>query len=81
MELLDCFKDFRSIKNTGNICQGEGFMEVEFLYLGGRLVLLDFDSNETKDRFMNQEGIKSWFYDMKVWQDDSHVMKELFEFK
>ncbi|GJX76936.1 hypothetical protein Tco_0323747 [Tanacetum coccineum] len=35
LALLGCYKDFRSIANNHFICRSEGFLEVEFKYLGG----------------------------------------------
>lgn len=49
LTLIDCYKEFRSIESTCSICQGEGFTDVEFLYVSVRWVLLDFSSAEIKD--------------------------------
>ena len=59
--LLGCYKDFRAIANTRSICQGEGFRDVQPVYLGGLWVLLDFVSLEARDKFLNHAPFKCWF--------------------
>ncbi|KAL4580939.1 hypothetical protein LXL04_017145 [Taraxacum kok-saghyz] len=47
--ILGCFKDFRSIANIRCMCQGEGFLDIDPVYLGGLWVLLDFPNLEKRD--------------------------------
>ncbi|PWA76520.1 reverse transcriptase domain, Reverse transcriptase zinc-binding domain protein [Artemisia annua] len=77
LALLGCYNDFRSIANTRFICQSEGFMEVEFRYLGGLWVLFEFTSLEAKDKFLKHKGIAAWFSTLKPWHDDFVVKERL----
>ncbi|GJY17363.1 putative RNA-directed DNA polymerase, eukaryota, reverse transcriptase zinc-binding domain protein [Tanacetum coccineum] len=77
LALLGCYKDFRSIANTRIMCRNEGFMEVKFKYLGGLWVLFDFPSKEVKEKFLNHNGIKSWFSTLKPWYDEFVVDERL----
>lgn len=73
MALLGCFKDYRSIENICGVIQGEGFTEVDFYYLGGLWVLLDFNPSVSRDRFLNHACFNTWFSDLKPWHDDFYV--------
>ncbi|GKF64249.1 hypothetical protein Tco_0187697, partial [Tanacetum coccineum] len=77
MALLGCYKDFCSIANTHTMCHNEGFMEVEFKYLGGLWVLFEFPSKEVKEKFLNHNGIKYWFSTLKPWYDEFVVDERL----
>ncbi|PWA92161.1 RNA-directed DNA polymerase, eukaryota, Reverse transcriptase zinc-binding domain protein [Artemisia annua] len=75
LALLGCYKDFRSIANTRTMCSTEGFLEVDFKYLGGLWVLFDFTTKDARDKFLNHKGVKSWFSTLKLWHND-FVMEE-----
>ncbi|GKB71672.1 putative RNA-directed DNA polymerase, eukaryota, reverse transcriptase zinc-binding domain protein [Tanacetum coccineum] len=75
LAILGCFKDFRSIANTRNLCRGKGFMDLDFKYLGGLWVLFDFNSLEARNNFLKHKGISTWFSSLKPWHDD-FVMDE-----
>ncbi|KAL4579237.1 hypothetical protein LXL04_015375 [Taraxacum kok-saghyz] len=62
--IVGCFKDFRAIGNTHRMCQGEGFLDVEPMYLGGLWVLLDFPNKRIV--WLEVEGIPllAWVNDM-----------------
>ncbi|GKB05354.1 putative RNA-directed DNA polymerase, eukaryota, reverse transcriptase zinc-binding domain protein [Tanacetum coccineum] len=75
--ILGCFKDFRSIANTRNLCRGEGFMDLDFKYLGGLWVLFDFNSLEARNNFLKHKGISTWFSSLKPWHDDFVVDERL----
>ncbi|GKE73231.1 reverse transcriptase domain, reverse transcriptase zinc-binding domain protein [Tanacetum coccineum] len=77
LALLGCYKDFSSIANTRTMCRNEGFMKVDFKYLGGLWVLFDFPSKEAKEKFLNHNGIKSWFSTLKPWYDEFVVDERL----
>ncbi|GJS35629.1 RNA-directed DNA polymerase, eukaryota, reverse transcriptase zinc-binding domain protein [Tanacetum coccineum] len=70
LTLLGCYKEFCSITNIRTMCHTEGFLEVDFKYLGGLWVLLDFTTKDTKDKFFNHKGVNSWFSTLKPWHDD-----------
>ncbi|GKD19426.1 reverse transcriptase domain, reverse transcriptase zinc-binding domain protein, partial [Tanacetum coccineum] len=59
LAILGCYKDFRSIENTRTLCLSEGFLDVEFKYLGGLWVLFEFSSLDARNKFMKHEGILS----------------------
>ncbi|PWA72044.1 hypothetical protein CTI12_AA274020 [Artemisia annua] len=77
LALIGCFKDFRSIANTRTICSSEGFLDVDFKYLGGLWVLFDFNSKEARDKFHNHKGVNTWFSILKGWHDDFVVEERL----
>ncbi|GJZ74529.1 RNA-directed DNA polymerase, eukaryota, reverse transcriptase zinc-binding domain protein [Tanacetum coccineum] len=59
LALLGCCKDFRSIANTHTMCSSEGFLGIDFKYLGGLWVLFDFNSKDVRDKFLNHNGTTS----------------------
>ncbi|GKB72076.1 RNA-directed DNA polymerase, eukaryota, partial [Tanacetum coccineum] len=77
LDILGCFKDFRSIANTRNLCRSEGFLDVDFKYLGGLWVLFEFTSQEAKKKFINHKVVSRWFSSMKPWHDDFVVEERL----
>ncbi|GJW89550.1 RNA-directed DNA polymerase, eukaryota [Tanacetum coccineum] len=77
LALLGCYKDFRSIANTRFICRSEGFLEVEFKYLGGLWVLFEFKSLDAKEKSLYHKGIAAWFSSLKAWHDDFVVEERL----
>ncbi|GJY15022.1 hypothetical protein Tco_0385444 [Tanacetum coccineum] len=68
--LLGCYKDFRAIANTRNMCRNEGFLNIDFKYLGGLWVLFDFKSLDARDKFLNHKVILTRFSTLKPWYDD-----------
>ncbi|GKA04369.1 RNA-directed DNA polymerase, eukaryota, reverse transcriptase zinc-binding domain protein [Tanacetum coccineum] len=76
LAILGCYKDFRSIENTRTLCQSEGFLDVEFKYLGGLWVLFKFSSLDARNKFLKHEGILSCFSSLKPWHDDFVVCKK-----
>ncbi|GKC68758.1 reverse transcriptase domain, reverse transcriptase zinc-binding domain protein, partial [Tanacetum coccineum] len=77
LALLSSYKDFCSIVNTRTLCSNEGFLEVDFKYLGGLWVLFDFSSLDARDKFLNHKGVKTWFSTLKPWHDDFIVDERL----
>ncbi|GKC15182.1 reverse transcriptase domain, reverse transcriptase zinc-binding domain protein [Tanacetum coccineum] len=75
--LLGCFKDIRSIGNIRTLCKMEGFIDVEFKYLGGLWVLFVFNTNDAKDKFLNHKVVNTWFSTLKLWHDDFVVDERL----
>ncbi|PWA72841.1 hypothetical protein CTI12_AA072720 [Artemisia annua] len=75
--LLRCFKDFRAIANTKNMCHNEGFLNVDFKYLGGLWVLFDFDSEEARNKFLSHKGILTWFSSLIPWYNEFVVDERL----
>lgn len=65
LAILGCYKDFRSVANTRTLCRSEGFLEVDFIYLGGLWILFKFKSLGTRNKFLNHKGISTWFSSMK----------------
>ncbi|GKE79347.1 reverse transcriptase domain, reverse transcriptase zinc-binding domain protein, partial [Tanacetum coccineum] len=77
LALLGCYKDFRAIASTRSMCHNKGFSNVDFKYLGGLWVLFDFESSESRDKFLNHKGILTWFYTLKPWYNDFVVDERL----
>ncbi|GJX71226.1 reverse transcriptase domain, reverse transcriptase zinc-binding domain protein [Tanacetum coccineum] len=77
LAILGCYKDFRSIANTRILCRSEGFLDVDFKYLGGLWILFEFKSMDTRNNLLKHEGILSWFSSMKPWHDDFMVEERL----
>ncbi|PWA95475.1 hypothetical protein CTI12_AA008630 [Artemisia annua] len=75
--LLGCYKDFRAIANTRSMCRNEGFLDVDFKYLGCLWVLFDFGSSDARDKFLNHKGVSTWFTILKPWHDDFVVEERL----
>nr|GEZ36918.1 reverse transcriptase domain, reverse transcriptase zinc-binding domain protein [Tanacetum cinerariifolium] len=70
MAILGCYKDFCAIAHMRSLCRSEGFLDVEFNYLGGLWVLFEFLSQDAMDKFIKHEGILSKFSSLKPWHDD-----------
>ncbi|GKC83397.1 RNA-directed DNA polymerase, eukaryota, reverse transcriptase zinc-binding domain protein [Tanacetum coccineum] len=66
LALLSSYKDFCSIVNTQTLCSNEGFLEVDFKYLGGLWVLFDFSSLDARDKFLNHKGVP-----IRAWNNDT----------
>ncbi|GJV98258.1 reverse transcriptase domain, reverse transcriptase zinc-binding domain protein [Tanacetum coccineum] len=77
LALLGCYKDFRAIANTRRMCHNEGFLDVDFKYLGGLWVLFDFESSDARDKFLKHNGVTTWFSILKPWHDDFVVEERL----
>ncbi|GJS06437.1 putative RNA-directed DNA polymerase, eukaryota, reverse transcriptase zinc-binding domain protein [Tanacetum coccineum] len=77
LALLGCYKDFWAIASTRSMCHNEGFLNVDFKYLGGLWVLFDFESSEARDKFLNHKGILTWFSTLKPWYNDFVVDERL----
>ncbi|GKA82971.1 reverse transcriptase domain, reverse transcriptase zinc-binding domain protein [Tanacetum coccineum] len=77
LAVVGCFKDFRSIVNAKIICRNEGFQGVETKYLGGLWVMFEFNDKDVRDKFLNHEGILSWFSSLKIWNDEFVVAEIL----
>nr|GFA09452.1 reverse transcriptase domain, reverse transcriptase zinc-binding domain protein [Tanacetum cinerariifolium] len=59
------------------MCRCEGFLDVEFKYLGGLWVLFEFSSHEARDKFFKHKGVLLWFSSLKPWHDDFVVKERL----
>ncbi|KAL4560965.1 hypothetical protein LXL04_033123 [Taraxacum kok-saghyz] len=68
--VIGCYKDFRAIENARCLCQGEGFLDVEPMYLGGLWVLFNFSNTVTRDNFLAHEAFYAWFSVLKPWHND-----------
>nr|GEY14186.1 hypothetical protein [Tanacetum cinerariifolium] len=77
MALLGCYKDFHAIANTRSMCRSEGFLDVEFKYLGGLWVLFEFSTQEVKVNFQKHKGILAYFSSLTPWYDEFVVKERL----
>nr|GEW01818.1 RNA-directed DNA polymerase, eukaryota [Tanacetum cinerariifolium] len=55
-------KDVNYIPNLRTLLMDEGFFDVKLKYLGGMLVMFEFDKVDTKVNMMQHIGVKSWFH-------------------
>ncbi|GJU58526.1 RNA-directed DNA polymerase, eukaryota [Tanacetum coccineum] len=62
--------DFVSINNLKVMLLSEGFSTEKISYLGGLWVLLEFNSNKTRSKFMKHVGVNSWFKRLSDVQPD-----------
>ncbi|GJY44702.1 reverse transcriptase domain, reverse transcriptase zinc-binding domain protein [Tanacetum coccineum] len=60
-----------------DVKEGEGFLDVEFKYLGGLWLLFEFNMLDAKNKFLNHKGIAAWFSSLKAWHDDFVVEERL----
>ncbi|GJX03840.1 hypothetical protein Tco_0189756 [Tanacetum coccineum] len=67
LALLGCYKDFWAIANARSMCRSEGFLDVEFKYLGGLWVLFEFLSVEARENFLKHDGVLSWAWDSNTF--------------
>lgn len=77
LALIGCVKEFRSLPNLRNLCKGEGFVDIDFKYIGGLWVLMDFSSVDSREKFNNHTGINSWFQELLPWTREFIVKERL----
>nr|GFA30892.1 UvrD-like helicase, ATP-binding domain, P-loop containing nucleoside triphosphate hydrolase [Tanacetum cinerariifolium] len=58
-------KDVNSIPNLHTILTNEGFMDVKLSYLGGLWVMIELNSEETKMKLLQYNGVNLWFEELK----------------
>ncbi|GKD46421.1 RNA-directed DNA polymerase, eukaryota [Tanacetum coccineum] len=68
-------KQFMSIQKLPTILSKEGFPNVNLTYLGGLWVMMKFSSLITKEKFLHNVGVASWFNTLSNPQHD-FVSKE-----
>ncbi|PWA89223.1 RNA-directed DNA polymerase, eukaryota, Reverse transcriptase zinc-binding domain protein [Artemisia annua] len=66
LALLGCYKDFRSIANTRTMCSTEGFLEVDFKYLGGLWLWHNDFVVEERLIWLEIEGVP-----IRAWNNDT----------
>nr|GEW65582.1 nucleotide-binding alpha-beta plait domain-containing protein [Tanacetum cinerariifolium] len=59
--LLGRVKEFASLANLKMTLSNEGFMDIKIQYMGEYWVLMEFASEETKEKFRDNVSIRSWF--------------------
>nr|GEY08680.1 nucleotide-binding alpha-beta plait domain-containing protein [Tanacetum cinerariifolium] len=59
--LLGRVKEFVSLANLKMTLSNEGFMDIKIHYMGEFWVLLEFSSEESKEKFRDNVSIGSWF--------------------
>lgn len=78
LTLIGEVKDFCSLTNLRVICGNEGFEEINYDYLGGKWVSLEFYSMHANNNFLHHVGVRSWFEKLEDWKYDfelkSHVV-------
>nr|GEZ30010.1 RNA-directed DNA polymerase, eukaryota, nucleotide-binding alpha-beta plait domain protein [Tanacetum cinerariifolium] len=64
-QVMGITKDVNSISNLRNILTNEGFMDVKLSYLGGLWDMIELNSEETKMKLLQHNGVNSWFEELK----------------
>ncbi|GJZ84116.1 nucleotide-binding alpha-beta plait domain-containing protein [Tanacetum coccineum] len=59
--LMGKVKEFASLSNMRMVLENEGFDNIVIKYMGGYWVLLEFQSEETKQTFKDNAGVGTWF--------------------
>ncbi|GJR41814.1 RNA-directed DNA polymerase, eukaryota [Tanacetum coccineum] len=59
--LMGKVKTFNSLSNLKPVLAKEGFDEIKLKYMGGLWVLIDFQTITTKEKFMANTSVVSWF--------------------
>nr|GEV35789.1 RNA-directed DNA polymerase, eukaryota [Tanacetum cinerariifolium] len=74
---VGCVKDFKSLFNLQNVFYCEGFNEIKIIYLGSFLVMMEFDSFQSCDKFHTHESINSWFSSLSPWTPHFEVQDRI----
>nr|GEX56060.1 hypothetical protein [Tanacetum cinerariifolium] len=64
-QVMGITRDVNSIPNLRTILTNEGFMDVKLSYLGGLWVMIELNSEETKMKLLQHNGVNSWFEELK----------------
>ncbi|GJU31529.1 RNA-directed DNA polymerase, eukaryota [Tanacetum coccineum] len=59
--LMGKVKEFTSMTNLKAALAHEGFDNIKFKYMGGLWVMLQFNTEDSKERFKSNMGTRSWF--------------------
>ncbi|GJV68080.1 nucleotide-binding alpha-beta plait domain-containing protein [Tanacetum coccineum] len=59
--LMGKVKDFDSLSNLKAVIANKGFEDIKLKYMGGLWVLIEFQANSTKEKFMANLSVVSWF--------------------
>ncbi|GKE21201.1 hypothetical protein Tco_1432713, partial [Tanacetum coccineum] len=60
-DLMGKVKEFTSMTNLKAALANEGFDNIKFKYMGGLWVMLQFNTEDAKERFKSNMGTGSWF--------------------
>nr|GEW25155.1 RNA-directed DNA polymerase, eukaryota, nucleotide-binding alpha-beta plait domain protein [Tanacetum cinerariifolium] len=63
-------KNYASIPNLYVLLDQEGFKNVKLVYLGGLWVMIELESLQAKESFMQHVGVASWFSHLRNSQMD-----------
>nr|GEZ22557.1 hypothetical protein [Tanacetum cinerariifolium] len=61
---------FSSINNLYILLSGEGFHNIQLVYLGGLWVMMKLESAKAKDKLLKHVGVASWFNSLRSAQPD-----------
>ncbi|GJT16199.1 nucleotide-binding alpha-beta plait domain-containing protein [Tanacetum coccineum] len=59
--LMGKVKVFNSLSNLKLVLTNEGFADIKLKYMGGLWVLIEFHANSSKEKFMANTSVVSWF--------------------
>ncbi|GKE13982.1 nucleotide-binding alpha-beta plait domain-containing protein [Tanacetum coccineum] len=73
LALMGRVKEFSPLSNLKLVLADEGFENIQLKYLGGYWVMIEFLSKESKDKFMANVVVSSWFSLIQQASNAFHV--------
>nr|GEZ25035.1 RNA-directed DNA polymerase, eukaryota, nucleotide-binding alpha-beta plait domain protein [Tanacetum cinerariifolium] len=70
LHVMGKVKNYASIPNLYVLLDQEGFKNVKLVYLGGLWVMIELESLQAKESFMQHVGVASWFSHLRNAQMD-----------
>ncbi|KAL4561270.1 hypothetical protein LXL04_033434 [Taraxacum kok-saghyz] len=84
VDLMQCFlvgvtEDFQALMNIPSFTEVEGCPNIEMRYLGGLKMLLEFEDNQVKTKFLSEtEHVwKKWFKEMYPWDINENFCERI----
>nr|GEV29828.1 RNA-directed DNA polymerase, eukaryota, reverse transcriptase zinc-binding domain protein [Tanacetum cinerariifolium] len=71
--LIGKVKDFRSLTNLKVALDNEGFNNIKLKYMGGYWVMIEFQSEDSKEKFKTNVGTGSWFSQLQQASSSFHI--------
>ncbi|GJY87623.1 nucleotide-binding alpha-beta plait domain-containing protein [Tanacetum coccineum] len=75
--LMGKVKEFGSLSNLKVVLANEGFDNIKLKYMGGYWVLIEFESEVSKEKFKTHVGIGSWFSQIQQALNEFHNDKRV----
>ncbi|GKB65184.1 hypothetical protein Tco_0921370 [Tanacetum coccineum] len=71
--LMGKVKEFFSLSHLKVVLANEGFDNIKLKYMGGYWVLIEFESEVSKEKFKTHVGIGSWFSQIQQASNEFHI--------